>query len=260
MRATRANLLSWLTATASIPFPRIVPDCRTSALVTYPGEETRFYMNLATPVAPNLGGPVVTLIEARNSGASASVTASLEIDSIALGQSCLFGTLTCPSVSPGLYRWKIVWGPSTWTSSLIEVLSQMDAEVQSIRTVLHHAKTLFGVRYPWLDSEFTCAFRVRMVQIGVPEFPTESSSYRESTTGEPINYNQASDKVLKFQVPYADSDHLEGIQWMLLHDSITFNGIPVRTRDFLTPSPGRSALAPAQFSVTDLSFAYPLIS
>lgn len=259
MRVNRPNVLAWFSAaTGPDPFPLPFPDCRQTPIITYTGEITSVYLNLIAPVPPALADIIVTLKPYRSGSTGIAVTHSMEIDSIAGGQSCLYGPLICPTASPGLYTWEVSWGGNAWGSSVVEVLSEADAKTVSIRAVCSHSRSLQGVRYPWIQGGFSTSFRFRASLIDTP-FVVEGTSYREATTGITRPYNVAADRVLKFQLPYSDRQLLSAIEFMLLHDAITLNGQPVTARDHVTATAGRSALAPAQFAVLDNGYANPLI-
>ncbi|MBD2705509.1 hypothetical protein IC229_33165 [Spirosoma sp. BT702] len=259
MRVNRPNLLSWYnTAPDTTSLPTFRSDCRKAALITYIGEVTQFYMNLKTPGPVVADDPTVTLVEYRTGGVATEVSADLGFDQIELGVSNPFGSMLCPDVVPGLYYWKIEWGSRTWTSAPIEVIEQQEAKQVSIRAELHHRKAVHGVRYPWLDSDYMCRFRFRAIRVGAPQYPVETSSYREVSTGIVRNYNIAADKLVKFQTTPADPDLLEGIQWMLLHDTILLNGISYTTREFLTSQAKNSNLENGTFALIDNSYATSL--
>lgn len=259
MRVTGPNLLAWYDSTPEDSlFPEQVIDCRKGALVTYPGENTWFFMNLKVPL--NSASSINPgFIESRTSGTANSISSAVSVYTYQeSGKKTVYGRLTCPAVASGLYRWRLVIDGITYTSTLIEVMSAEEAKACSIYCDYSANKTLHGIRYPWIDGLHQ-ALRIRAMAL-TPTYPEEVSTYREVSTGIPVHYNQASDKVYSFKVPFTNNDILEGLNSMLLHDTISFNGRPVRKRENMSPTQAnRGNLATATFSVYDLTYAQSLI-
>lgn len=260
MRITGPNVLSWYSVgNDTSAYPIAFDNCRSGSLITFPGDSYRFYLNLRVP-AVFQGPTIANLVTFTNpETVITGISSSISVDVIRAGHATVYGELVCPNVPPGLYRWKLQYIDEVIYSSVIEVATPDVTRLNSILLEYRNSATLHAIRYPWLaDETFRQRFRVRATLISTPP-QTESTSYREVSTGIVRPYNTSSDWVLTFKTLYTDIDILQGLFVMLHHDTLLINGKPVTVKDHLTIQDGRGNLKTGQFSVYDNTFSTPLV-
>jgi len=254
MRVTRPNLLCWYNSDPDPDkLPRPLNDCRTGSLITFPGEEFSFYLNALVPAQRN-NLSSVSIVSVIPGGPSHTVQNGVTTDAVRDGETTVYGSLTCPDMPPGLYRYRLQFGADVLFSTVIEIADEETARACSIAISCRHPVSMQGVRYPWVDPLFAQAYRIRALLVDAPP-QAEMTAYREATTGITVPYNTAFDQILRFQVPMTDADILQGLAVTLLHEQLYINNRPVSTKDMLTTSPGRAGLATGSFSVIDNSIA-----
>lgn len=269
MRVTKINLINWYnTATDYNRFPLAQdqigpPICNQSSLVAVPDETIAFYLNIPAGLTGVASGNLPTMTMAYNSGQTASLTTNFfvdtDIDSTGNGVNtvwCVFNTPTNPAM--GLFRFRIVLGSVTLTSSLFEMMSLTDANNCSVRVAMRNTTSLGGVRYPWISDTFYQQVRVRMVEFPTP-MVADLTSYRAATTGKRINYNTTLERVRQFKTALYDLDTMTGLEWAVMHDQLLFNQQSVTIKDKPSYTTIRGPLNWAVFSVYDNSFAEPLM-
>ncbi|MGF7219095.1 hypothetical protein GGR92_005275 [Spirosoma lacussanchae] len=267
LRVNRPNLLAWFNPTQSNPLPFPLPlsefGCLPQAAsVTYAGASTMAYVNLIEG-RPNNGVPAVKLVSELTGtvyNTTSTVFAIPRTFNTSGNTYDTYGSLVCPAVPPGLYRWQLVY-PSpalTLVSSLIEVLTQVDAIQYSIYLDVANTRILQGVRYPFLDPGSTQSLRLRARLIDTP-YQVDQTTYREVTTGRIRPYHQAADRLLSFRTEPLDSIQIEALEMALLHTTIGCNGVPVSVQTHVATQPGRGSLQPVTFTLVDQSFSSPLM-
>lgn len=264
-RINLPNLLSWYDSNVSQDFPRPFrynggADCRTGALITYPGDTTRYYINQPTTASGYaLPGPsdvyTMQLINIRtNTAYNATFSPGSELTNYGFRH---YGSVVTPSVPDGLYRWRLTISSTVLISSVVEVVRESVAPTISVKLDFAHSETLFGVRYPWVENTRQTG-RIRAVLTDSGN-ETDVSTYRAVTTGIRSGYNPSMERVLSFKTAPYDTEYLENIQAVLLHDDLLINGRPVVMKDKLAWTPGKAPLVMATFTVYDNSIAEPLV-